>query len=162
MENIFNSIAPALLFVSSLLGFGTEPVLVNPSVETDVVQSVEIGLSETSPLGAQGGFAMPASGCGIPHVDGTPINGCTPGTVPVITVDKPLVRYGDTVVVTWATNTYSGCTLSSNVTSLAPPVVVGTGGSRNDVVTGEETYTITCTGGSDSVTVKVLPRIQET
>ncbi len=166
MENIFNSIAPALLFVSSLLGLGTQPEQLNPAPEINIVESVELGLSETSPRGEQGGFAMPASGCSAipPH----PNTGCPPGALPIITVDKPLVRYGDDVVITWNPNGYTDCLLSTNLISLtgAPnpvtPPIGSVGGSRTDTLTGQETYTITCTGGSDSVTVKVLPRIQET
>jgi hypothetical protein len=168
MENIFNSIAPALLFVSSLLGFGTEPNLVNPSIETDVVQSVELDLSETSPRGEQGGFAMPASGCSAipPHPNDL---GC-PGTNPIITATPSLVRYGSQVTISWDPNGNSSCVLTQNVTSLtgglnppAPPSVnANAPGSRFDIVTSQETYGIFCVGGYDYVTVKVLPRIQET
>lgn len=177
MENIFNSIAPALLFVSSLLGFGTEPALINPSIETDIVESVELGLSETSPLGAQGGYAMPASGCSAldPNWgDGThptPPATCA-STNPIITATPGLVRYGSNVTISWDPNGHSSCFLTQNVTSLTgspnptTPVNANAPGSRIDIATGQETYAIICYSGitpyQADVTVKVLPRIQET
>ena len=177
MENLFNSIAPALLFISSVLGLGTQPTLITPSVGPDVVQSVELGLSETSPRGEQGGYAMPASGCSA--LDPNWGNGTHPNppaacstTNPTITATPGLVRYGSEVVISWNPNGHSSCFLTQNLTSLTgglnptTPLNANAPGSRKDVATGQETYAIICYSGVTSyqaeVTVKVLPRIQET
>lgn len=177
MENIFNSIAPALLFVSSLLGFGVDPATLDSTIKTDVVESVELGLSETSPRGAEGGYAMPASGCSAldPNwgngTHSTPPASCA-STNPIITASPSLVRYGSQTNISWNPNGHTSCFLSQNVTSLtAPPnpsaaVNANASGSRFDIMTGQETYGILCYSGADpyqaEVTVKVLPRIQET
>ena len=123
--------------------------------------SVELGLREMSPKGSEGGFAIPASGCS---------SGCDHAPDPVITVDKPIVRYGDSVKIHWNPKTNTGCQLSENVNVLVGGLNPTTTpnamavGSRIDLPEGESIYTITCnrSGHTDSATVKVLPRIQET
>jgi hypothetical protein len=167
METVLNIIAPVVVFVASLMGFGGNYAQV---VAIEEPRSVEIGLSEVSPKGEAGGFAMPASGCSAasPTWHGLPVHDCA--TFPDITVSKPIIRIGDPVTVSWDPRTHTNCVLSSNVTSLTsspnpstPPV--GTAiGSRIDNPTGETIYTITCdgVGNYDTAAVKVLPRIQET
>ncbi len=154
---LFASIA---LFLTSLFGFG---------VANDTPPaSVELGLREVSPNGEEGGFAVPASGCSRPHPAGY-YHDCEEQK-PDITVDKPLVRYGDQVVVSWNPKLNINCVLSENVRSLTGTPNPATApnanavGSRIDELTGEVTYTITCTGAGnvDQVTAKILPRIQET
>jgi len=167
MESLLQIIAPVLLFASSLFGFGGQAVVTDAPVRVEN-NSVELGLYEVSPKGEAGGFAMPASGCGMVH-NGRPVHSCATAA-PDINVDKPIVRLGDPVTVTWTPRISINCVLSSNVMALRSspnPSTAPNGnaaGSRIDSPTGETTYTITCqdTGNSDSVIVKVLPRIQET
>ena len=80
------------------------------------------------------------------------------GTTGDVDVDPDIVRKGDTVDVTW-TGATGACTLTGpgvNMTNLGPS------GSVQVVINGESTYTLTCPGGEDTATVKVLPVIQET
>ncbi len=83
---------------------------------------------------------------------------CAP---PTITIDKPVVRYGEPVVITWdpvsAKNT--ACTLSPQISTGNNANVAG---NTIYTVTGETTFSITCNGGTAEVSVKVLPRVQET
>ena len=162
MEILLQVLTPLLIFTSGLFGYGDISRTASPA-------SVELGLKETSPNQESGGFAIPASGCGVVHSNGTPENGCAP-TAPDITASKPIIRLGDPVTVSWDPKANTGCVLSSTVTKLTKspnPAVVPDAtavGSRIDTPTGETIYTITCTGvgNADKVTVKVLPRIQET
>jgi len=80
------------------------------------------------------------------------------GTVGEVEVDPSIVRKGDPVEVTW-TGATDACTLTGpgvNMTTSEPS------GSTQITVNGESTYTLTCPGGTDTATVKVLPVIQET
>ena len=168
METILNLFTPAIMLFSSLMGFGDTNLAQVPVVAQ--AQSVELGLTEVSPLGAAGGFAMPASGCSAadPNWHGLPVHDCV--TLPDIRTNTPIIRLGDPVTVSWDPRGNVNCILSSNVTSLTVspnPATVPNGnaiGSRIDSPTGETTYTIVCDGAEnrDSATVKVLPRIQET
>lgn len=143
----------------------------NGEVVSSATPSVELGLHEVSPKGEMGGYAVPASGCGVVHTEANPsyVHEC-PASVPEITVDKRIVRVGDPVTVSWNPKTNVGCVLSNNVTRLVTspnpttPPDANAVGSRIDSPTGETTYTITCTGSgnTDSAIVKLLPRYQET
>lgn len=126
--------------------------------------SAEIGLSETSPAGPGGGFAIPASGCsasdtGAGH-SSVGVHDC-PG--PDITSDLVIARPGDTPNICWNTNAYAGadCTLSNNLSSYSIGDGCGTVTAYNT-----QTFSITCDAGSgpvsDDVTVLVLPLIEET
>lgn len=176
METIFNTIAPLILFASSLFGF---EYTVPSSGVAQTVQSVELGLSETSPRGDEGGYAVPASGCSSLDPlwgDGRhPDSVCPVNPGPTITAFPPIIRYGESVSITWNANNNPGCVLTSNLNSLLPrpvdPYAVAPNNSRVDTLTGQETYEIRCwnriVGGVeeavfDQVTVKVLPRVQET
>jgi hypothetical protein len=161
MEIIVQVFVATLLSVASLLGGGNVFVSVPDA-------SVEIGLREMSPKGELGGFAIPASGYGQIH-NGLPEHDC-PSSAPDIRVDKPIVRSGEPVIVTWDPKANVGCTLSATVTRLVTSPNPTTApnanatGSRIDTPTGETTYAIVCTGSgnSDVVVAKILPRIQET
>jgi hypothetical protein len=157
METIFNILAPAILLLSSVTGWGGDL-----AQAPQIVESVEMGLSEMSPRGEAGGFAMPASGCSVAASHGLPIHDCS--ILPDITADKLWVRLGDPVTVTWNPRVHVNCVLSNNLMALIPAPNGNVPGSRIDYPTGETTYTIICDGegNRDAVTVKVLPRIQET
>lgn len=157
MQALVSFIAPVIIFVSTLIS-GSQP----PSAQGPVsqVSSVELGLHETSPKGAEGGFAMPASGCS--DTSHGPIHDCA--TIPTISVDKPIVRLGDSVTVTWNPHGHTNCSLSINLSSKTPAPNANATGSLVDSPTGETSYSIVCDGAGNqaSVTVRVLPRIQET
>jgi hypothetical protein len=171
MESILNILTPAIMLVSSLFGFGDASMAQVASINE--VQTVEIGLTEVSPKGASGGFAMPASGCSAAeagsdwHTD-VPIHDCA--TLPDIRTNSPIIRLGDPVTVSWDPRGNVNCILSNNVMTLVTSPNSSTApngnaiGSRVAEPTGETTYTIVCDGADnrDAATVKVLPRIQET
>ncbi len=168
METIFNLLAPVIMLVSGLMGLGDAHIAQVATIQEQ--RSVELGLTEVSPKGEAGGFAMPASGCSSADPDwhGAPVHDCS--TLPDIRTNNPIIRLGDPVTVSWDPRGNTGCVLSSNVTALVSspnPATAPNGnaiGSRIDSPTGETIYTITCTGtgNRDQATVKVLPRIQET
>lgn len=159
MEFVLSIIASLVALTGGLLGPDD-----NIAQSVAAPQSVEFGLSEVSPKGASGGFAMPASGCSAaaPDWHGAPIHDCA--VFPDISVDKPIIRLGDSVDVSWDPRTHTNCVLSSNVMDLSPVPDGNIAGSRTDTPTGETSYSISCdgAGNEDSATVKVLPRIQET
>lgn len=162
METLLQLLTPVLLFVGTFANTGDLPQV---PVEMPPSQtSVEVGLYETSPRGAEGGFAMPASGCSAadPRWHGTPIHDCD--VLPDISTDKPIIREGDSVTIHWDPQGHINCVLSSNLMALSPPPDGNVAGSRTDTPTGETSYSIVCggPGNSDTVTVKILPKIQET
>jgi hypothetical protein len=67
------------------------------------------------------------------------------------------IRSGTPTTIAWDNNGNTGCTLSTPL-----PGGTATTGTQIDNPTSESTYTINCTQGSASVTVKVLPVVQET
>lgn len=158
MEFITQFAGAALLFIASLTGGAGDTLA--PTQPT----SVELGLYEVSPRGEAGGFAIPASGCSpaSPSWHGYPIHDCT--VYPDITADKLIVRYGEDVEVSWNPYSHVNCVLSETVMVLTPLPDGDVADSRIDEPTGETTYSIVCDGAGnrDSVTVKVLPRFQET
>ncbi len=163
MEILLQTLAATLISISTMLGIGYEDTL--PILSPD---SVELGLREVSPQGTAGGFAIPASGCSVPHAGGY-YQDCE-AQKPDISVNKPIVRLGEPLTVSWNPKLNIGCVLSSNAmlltTSPNPAIAPNANvtGSRIAVPAGETTYTITCTGAgnSDTVTAKILPRYQET
>jgi hypothetical protein len=163
MELIVNILAPVLVFIAGFTG-NAEVAMVQASAQ-DGSGSVELGLlQEFSPRGEAGGFAMPASGCSAadPRWHGNPIHDCD--TLPDISTDKPIIRLGDPVEIFWDPRSHTNCILSANLMALSPVPDGNVAGSREDSPEGETTYSIVCdgAGNSDTVTVKVLPRIQET
>jgi hypothetical protein len=162
METLINIFAPIALFVAGIVGVGPDNTSLIASVEQP---SVEFGLSEVSPKGESGGFAMPASGCSAasPEWHGEPVHDCA--LVPEINVNKSIIRLGDPIIVSWDPRTNTNCILSNNVMVLPPATPDGNvADSRISIPTGETTYSIVCdgAGNEDSASVKVLPRIQET
>jgi len=149
MEIFTQTLTGVLMFIGGLFG-----------ADIPVVDTVEIGLSEMSPLGDAGGFAIPASGSSGCDVS---LDNCA-GDV-VLTVDNALVRQGDTVEVCWYPKNHSSCTLS--------PASKFTGENADvpacvDVVqTAETTYTLTCAEPTSlgektsSKRVRVLPQMYE-
>lgn len=84
------------------------------------------------------------------------------GQPPTLTGDPIYVLKGGNTGLTWNTNGNdpASCTLTGPGVNLSP--VSGNTGTHTVTVYGESTYTIQCPGGSDSVTIHVLPVIQET
>jgi hypothetical protein len=149
MEIFTQMLTGVVIFIGGLFGAGM------PAVDT-----VEIGLSEMSPLGAEGGYAVPASGssgCDVSLAD------CS-GDV-VLTVDSALVRWDDSVEVCWYPKNHSSCTLSPTSRFTAENSEVP--GCVDVVQTAETTYTLTCaepTGlgeKTSSKRVRVLPQMYE-
>lgn len=72
------------------------------------------------------------------------------------------VRAGEETELRWDTgvNDPANCTLTGPGLDMSP-VPLATG-DTDVTVTGESTYTLTCPGASDNVTIKVLPTVQET
>lgn len=174
METLLQLFTTVVFFTASIFGQGVLPLM--GAHEGAQVQSgsVELGLNEVSPNGDAGGFAIPASGCSAadPRWHGGPADaGCVTVTKPTITVDKPVIRVGDTVKISWDPKGNASCVLSPNVRALiVSPLNAVTApnanavGSRNDIPASETTYSIVCgaAGNEASVSVRVLPRIQET
>lgn len=84
------------------------------------------------------------------------------GQPPTLTGDPIYILKGGNTNLTWNTNGNdpASCTLTGPGVNLSP--VSGNTGTHTVTVYGESTYTIQCPGGSDSVTIHVLPVIQET
>lgn len=154
MESIFNVIVSLVMSVTGA-GVGADQVAVAPDPS-----SVEIGLAELSPAGEAGGYAMPASGCSAAQWHGAGLHDCN--QQPTIDVDDPIVRIGEETTLRWDSNGISGCQLLGNLTNQGPVT-----GSGSEVITpfADTTYVIICDEEAEytqAVTVRVLPRIQET
>lgn len=75
MDAAFGFITAAVLAVTGLFGFSNEST---PTPEFhEAPESVEVGIAEYSPMGPDGGVAIPASACGNPHTGGH-TTGCVP------------------------------------------------------------------------------------
>lgn len=154
MESIFNTIISLVMAVTGA-GVGADQVANAPEPS-----SVEVGLAELSPAGEAGGYAMPASGCSASDWHGAGLHDCN--QQPEITVDNPIVRIGEETTLRWDTNGISGCELLGNLNNQGPVT-----GSGSEVVApfADTTYVIICdeeAAYTQMVTVRVLPRIQET
>jgi hypothetical protein len=57
------------------------------------------------------------------------------------------------------TNVPETCTITGPGITTTPGSITG---RLSATVNGESTYTMTCPGGSDTVTVEILPTVQET
>lgn len=97
----------------------------------------------------------------------------TQGTRPPdISSEPPIVRPGDPTTITWDTdptsptsphNPPANCTLTgAGVPASLTTGLSGKTGSVSVIVNNEAIFTLTCPGGSDRTTVRVLPVIQET
>lgn len=146
MDTLIQTAILSLVFTAGLFGIAITPVVQDTG-------SVELGLIELSPNGEAGGFAIPASACSDPS------SGC-PG-IPSITAAPPIIRIGDTAVVSWDPQSHSNCNLIGNLAAEGP---VSSSGSEDVTPTAETIYRIECDGfeHEDSAVVRVLPRIQET
>ena len=153
MESILSIITSLLFAVTGATAGAETPAAAGPS-------SVEIGLAELSPAGEAGGYAMPASGCSAADWHGRGLHDCN--QQPLIDVDDPIVRMGENTTLRWNPNGISNCRLLGNLTNQGP---VSRAGSEVITPFADTTYVIVCDNQSaytQSVTVRVLPRIQET
>lgn len=96
--------------------------------------------------------------------DSVVVNATGPGTggPPTLTGTPAYVIKGDTATLTWSLNgnTPASCQLTGpgvNLSSLPNAT-----GPQNVTINGESTYTLTCPGGIDTATIRVLPVLQET
>lgn len=109
-----------------------------------------IGVS-TTPLYASGAYQLVCDGSLVSSV------AITVTTIPELTASAIAVNENDTVTLTW--NTHNGdeslCTWNGNAISLNGDLNIG---STPVTVTAKTTYTLSCPGGSDSVTVEILAR----
>lgn len=92
------------------------------------------------------------------------VSATMPSLPPTITANPTVVRIGETTIIRWGTGSappascsVTGPGLGTTYTPLTAPQ-----GTFTPTLEAESTFTITCPTGTDSVTVKVLPRIQET
>jgi len=153
MESVFNIIASLLIAVTSLVGGEQASNNVAPS-------SVEIGIAELSPRGESGGYAMPASGCSEDQWHGNGLHNC--GRQPVIELDDTIIRIGEETELRWDPNGIDNCVLLGNLQNQGPVVAAG---SETIEPIADTTYVIICDNEQEytqTVTVRVLPRIQET
>jgi hypothetical protein len=113
--------------------------------------SVEVGVSTLSPAGAEGGYAVPASGCSDLHD-----SDCA---APTITSETDLVRKGETVEICWNPDNHTSCSLSPNLSGNANAVACDTVAIDNAT-----TFLISCTDGipgESTVLVEVVPTVFE-
>lgn len=96
--------------------------------------------------------------------DSVVVNATGPGTggPPTLTGTPAYVIRGDDAVLEWDTNgnNPASCTLTGPGLSLSS--LSGATGTRTVTIYGESTYTLTCPGGIDTATIRVLPELQET
>jgi len=153
MESVFNIIASLLMAVTGLVTGEQALNNVAPS-------SVEIGIAELSPRGEAGGYAMPASGCSENQWHGNGLHDC--GRQPVIELDDNIIRIGEQTELRWDPNGIDNCVLIGNLDSAG--AVTGPGSEFIQPI-ADTTYVIICDNEQEytqTVTVRVLPRIQET
>lgn len=84
------------------------------------------------------------------------------GTAPTLSVDREFVRVGDEVTLTWDTaiSAPEECSIAGPELTIAS--LSAQTGTADVIVNGESTYTLECPGGTDSVTIEILPTVQET
>jgi hypothetical protein len=80
---------------------------------------------------------------------------------PTITVEPMIVRYGEATKISWDTGTSDPAECSTTGAGFIRESLRNPQSSITLSVAAETVFTISCPLGSDSVTVKVLPRIQE-
>jgi hypothetical protein len=136
-----------LVFVGGVLSVGV-------LYQADAPDSVEIGISETSPLGPAGGYAVPASGCSGGDCEDV-----------TLTVDNTLVRKGDPVTVCWYLKSHTSCSLGPSARFSNP--VPTTDACEDITITGEVVFELICTAPTSLGTkestkrVRVLPEMYE-
>jgi hypothetical protein len=120
----------------------------------DAPDTVEIGLSETSPRGDSGGYAVPASGCSGGDCEDV-----------TLTVDSTLVRKGEPVTVCWYLKGHTSCSLNP-ANKFNDPVPISDA-CEIITITGEVEFKLTCTAPTNLGTkestkrVRVLPEMYE-
>lgn len=148
MESVAHIITTLMLALSSMTGIG-DGVL----GQTQSPGSAELGISELSPRGLQGGFAMPASGCsGHTHV----------GEIcgePEFELDDPIIRDDEETQICWDPNGRTDCRLLGDLDARGP--VTGPGCETVDP-DSDATYVLVCGSDVFTQTLRVLPRVQET
>ena len=165
MEIFSSFIAPLIVAFSSLTSIGAGDV----SVVSEPV-GVEVGLLEVSPNGSAGGFAVPACGCstlhrGIIH-DCNPSGGSNPGgpSVEVCDDGSTVIRSGESVDICYDNQTIINCEVIDSLGNVLIPSITGLG-SETFTPLSDTQLGIICNEQSeysDTVGIRVLPRIQET
>lgn len=153
METVLNIVASFFLAVTGAGGGDAVATAQTP-------ESVEVGIAEVSPAGEAGGYAMPASGCSEEDWHGEGLHDCN--QQPEIELDDPIVRIGEETTLRWDPNGIDRCVLVGNLENEGP---VNGPGSEVIAPFADTTFVIICdnnAGYTDTVTIRVLPRIQET
>jgi hypothetical protein len=83
------------------------------------------------------------------------------GQPPTITADPRVVRYGEKTKVSWNTGTADPAECSTSGNGWLYTQIANQTGTADATITAEAVFTLTCPLGTASVTVKVLPKIQE-
>lgn len=118
--------------------------------------------SVTNP--GQGATTTYAVNCTGPHgnaSDAVVVHARSGGTVD-ITADPTILPSGDETTVGWNINQNNPATCSITGPGLSLPTLSGVTGSTDVVIYADSIFTLTCPSDSDSVTVRILPIIQET
>lgn len=136
--------------------------------------SVGTGATASRTLNTPGVYAMNvrASGTAVSYCPNVSVtaNWCTTGSPDLtITATPARLREGQSTALTWSATGVNGqsatCTVSgpgvswSSAVSAAP--VCSASGSANPTISTQSTYTLTCGGVSESVTVNVIPNFTE-
>lgn len=136
--------------------------------------SVGTSATVTRTLSTPGTHAMNvrASGTAVSYCPNVSVaaNWCTTGSPDLtITATPARLREGQSTVLTWSATGVNGqsatCTVSgpgvswSSAVSAAP--VCSASGTANPTIQTQSTYTLTCNGVSESVTVNVIPNFTE-
>jgi len=148
MESVVHILTTLILAVSSMTGIGGGAL-----VESQSPGSSELGISELSPRGLAGGFAMPASGCSS-HTHVGEICGD-----PEIELEDPIIRDDDETQLCWDPNGRTDCRLLGDLQNRGP--VTGPGCETVNP-NSDATYILICGNDVFPVTLRVLPRVQET
>lgn len=136
--------------------------------------SVGTGTTATRTFSTPGTYAMNvrASGTAVSYCPNVSVtaNWCTASTPNLtITATPARVRSGQSVALAWSASGVNGqnatCTVSGPGVSWNSAVSVSpscsASGSANTTISTQSTYTLTCNGVSESVTVNVIPNFQE-
>jgi hypothetical protein len=83
------------------------------------------------------------------------------GQPPTITADPRIVRYGEDTTLTWNTGTSDPAECSASGAGFLMSQLSSQSGTTRPTITAETVFTLSCPLGSASVTVKVLPQVQE-
>ena len=136
--------------------------------------SVGTGATVTRTLATPGTYAMNvrASGTAVSYCPNVSVtaNWCTTSTPNLtLTATPSRVRSGQSVALAWSATGVNGqnatCTVSGPGVSWSSAVTTSpscsTSGSANTTIQTQSTYTLTCNGVSESVTVNVIPNFEE-